>query len=169
MNRIYLDNNATTKPDPLVVEAVKESLELCWGNPSSLHRRGQEARAVIDRARRSVARLIGAVSDSIVFTSGGTEANNLALFGVAMAGYGKKMHIITSAIEHQSVLNSCRALERLDFEVTYIPVDGGGRVDVQTVADAIRPDTAIISIMHANNDTGVMQPLRAISALARER
>ena len=135
-----------------------------FGNASSLHRHGQETRAAVERARESVAGLLGCRASEIVFTSGGTEADNLAIFGVARAGD----HIITSRIEHHAVLNACRHLDERGCEVTYVPVDGRGVVDLGDVKRALRPNTKLISIMMANNETGVIQPVAEIGGIAAE-
>jgi len=167
MKRIYLDNNATTIPDPKAVEAVVNCLESAWGNASSLHSHGQEARRLIDRARSQAAALIGAGSESIIFTSGGTEANNLAVEGTVRST--NKRHVITSAIEHQSVMHPCRRLEDQGYEVTYVPVNRDGVLNASDAIAAMRDDTALISIMLANNDTGMIQPVAEIAKTARER
>jgi cysteine desulfurase len=164
---IYLDYNATTPVDPEVYDAVFSSLKRDKGNPSSSHLAGRKAREVIEHARASVADLLGCVSEDILFTSGGTESNNLAIMGTALAHRGG--HIITSSIEHPSVMNTCRHLETLGFEVTYAPVDNDGIVVTDAVKAAMRNDTILITIMHSNNETGVLQPIGEIGAAARER
>lgn len=162
--RVYLDNNATTPVLPEVMKAMQPYFGERFGNASSIHHHGQETRSAVERARESVAVLLGARAQEIVFTSGGTEADNLALFGVVRAGD----HVITSTVEHHAVLNACRHLEDEGCEVTYVPVDGRGIVDPADVRRALRPATKLISIMLANNETGVVQPVAEISAIARE-
>jgi cysteine desulfurase len=164
---IYLDHNATTPVDPEVYDAVFSSLRRDSGNPSSSHLAGRKAREVIEHSRGSVADLLGCAPEDILFTSGGTESNNLALMGTALAH--TKGHIITSSIEHPSVLNTCRHLESLGFDVTYAPVDGGGMVITDAVVGAMRSDTILVSIMHSNNETGVLQPIEEIGDAAKQR
>jgi cysteine desulfurase len=167
--RIFLDNSSTTRIDDRVLEAMLPYLRERFGNASSIHTFGQEARAAVEDARRAVAELLDADTRAVVFTSGGTESDNAALWGVFRSGYRAGNHIITSKIEHPAVLVSCKALESAGAEVTYLPVDSSGRVDPARVAAAINERTILISIMHANNETGVIQPIEEISALARER
>ncbi len=164
MRRVYLDNNATTPVLPEVVEAMRPYFGEHFGNASSIHHHGQETRAAVERGRESVAALLGCRAAEIVFSSGGTEADNLAIFGVAQSGD----HIVTSTIEHHAVLNACRHLEEKGCEVTYIPVDGRGVVDPADVRRALRPNTKLISIMFANNETGVVQPVAEIGKIAAE-
>jgi cysteine desulfurase len=164
---IYLDYNATTPVDPEVYDAVFSSLRRDSGNPSSSHLAGRRAREVIEHSRGSVADLLGCAPEDILFTSGGTESNNLALMGTALAH--AKGHIITSSIEHPSVLNTCRHLESLGFDVTYAPVDSSGMVMTDAVFGAMRSDTILISIMHSNNETGILQPIEEIGDTARQR
>jgi cysteine desulfurase len=163
---IYLDSNATTPVDPEVYDAVFSSLKRDIGNPSSSHLAGQKAKETVESARRDVADFLSCGAEEICFTSGGTEANNLALIGTALA-HGKG-HIITSAIEHPSVLLTCRHLESLGFEVTYTPVDAEGLVGVEDVERAIRKDTFLVSVMHANNETGVLQPIEEIGEVVKK-
>jgi cysteine desulfurase len=162
---IYLDNNATTPVDPEVYDAVFSSLKRDFGNPSSSHLAGRKAKEAVESARGDVADFLGCSAQEVYFTSGGTESNNLALIGSAL--FHKKGHIITSSIEHPSVCNTCRHLESLGFEVTYAAVDGDGMVDVEEVKRSLRKDTFLISVMHANNETGVLQPIEEIGAIAR--
>ena len=169
MRRVYLDHSATTPVRPEVVEAMLPYLREAYGNPSSLHQWGQEAKKAVEQAREEVARLVSARPEEIVFTSGGTEANNLAIIGAAYANSAKGRHIITSGIEHHSVLDTMRYLEKQGFKVNYLPVTGEGLVRVEEVAAAISPETILISIMHANNEVGTVQPIAAIGRLARER
>jgi len=165
---IYLDHNATTCPDPEVVAAVTRCLEATWGNPSSLHAGGQAARAVLQRARTEAARLIGAHPQEIVFTSGGTEADNQVLLGLPAAAGGPR-HVVTTAIEHQAVLRPCEVLEAAGWRVTRVAPDRCGRVEAAAVVAALEPDTALVSVMLANNETGVLQPVREIAAAVRPR
>jgi cysteine desulfurase len=155
--------------DDLVLEAMLPFFQNVYGNASSIHTFGQEARGAVEQARREVADLIGADTRDIVFTSGGTEADNSALWGVFRSGYRPGRHIITTRIEHPAILATCKALESAGAEVTYLPVRSTGQVDLADVAAAIRDETILISVMHANNETGVVQPIREIAALARER
>src|SRR5574337_1678505 len=164
MHRVYLDNNATTPVLPEVLEAMRPYFTEQFGNASSIHRHGQQARAAVERARESVAELLGCRAAEVVFTSGGTEADNLALFGLIEKGD----HVVTSTIEHHAVLNSAKRLEELGCEVTYVPVDGQGRVDPGDVRRALRPNTKLISVMMANNETGVVQPVQEIGRIAAE-
>lgn len=169
MRRVYLDNSATTPVDPRVVEALMPYLTEKFGNPSSVHFYGQEARAAVDRARREVAALINARPNEIVFLSGGTEANNLAIRGIAEHNADHGRHIITSSIEHSSVRGICDALERHDYEVTRLPAYEDGVVRVEDVRAALRPDTVLVTVMLANNEIGTVQPIAEIGALVRER
>lgn len=164
MRRVYLDNNATTPVLPEVFEAMRPYFTEQYGNASSIHLDGQQARAAVERARESVSKLLGGRSSEIVFTSGGTEGDNLALFGLANAGD----HVITTQIEHEAVLNACKQLEKNGCAVTYLPVDGRCLVDPDDVRRALRPNTKIISVMMANNETGVLQPLAEIGKIAAE-
>ncbi len=165
MQRVYLDNNATTPLLPEVFEAMRPYYLERFGNASSIHQQGQQARAAVEQARESVAVLLGCRTAEVVFTSGGTEGDNLAIFGVVSPGD----HIITSTIEHHAVLNACKHLEQMGCEVTYVPVDGEGLVDPAAVAAAIRPNTRLITVMMANNETGVVQPIAEIGKIAQER
>jgi cysteine desulfurase len=167
--RVYLDHAATTPVDPGVLAAMLPYYTEIAGNASSMHGFGQEARTGVEQARQEVASLIGARAGEIVFTSGATEADNLAVLGVALATETRGRHIITSAIEHHAVLEACRFLERRGYAVTYVPVDGRGIVDPDGVRRALRPDTVLISIMAANNEIGTLQPIAEIGRLARER
>jgi cysteine desulfurase len=167
MSMIYLDHNASTPVDPEVADAVHSVLRTNFGNPSSGHGIGLKAKASMEKARLQVAELIGASCEEVVFTSGGTESNNLAIIGAALKM--KKGHIITSVIEHPSVMNPCRHLELMGFGCTYVGVDCDGRVPLEDVGKAIRKDTFLITLMHANNETGVLQPIEEMGALAREK
>ena len=169
MRRVYLDNNATTPVLPEILAAMQPYFGEHFGNASSIHHHGQEARAAVERARESVAALLGCKASEIVFTSGGTEGDNLAIFGIIGSGMNsEKQHVITSTIEHHAVLNSCRHLESSGCEVTYVPVDGRGQVDPDDVRRALRPNTRLITIMTANNETGVLQPVEEIGKIAME-
>lgn len=167
--RIYLDHSATTPVDPRVAEAMARCVTEVFGNPSSVHGYGQQARAAVDRARREVAALINARPNEIVFTSGGTEANNLAIRGVCETSVAHGRHIVTSAIEHPSVRGVCAALEQRGWEVTRLPVYENGIVRIEDVRDAIRPETVLVTVMLANNEIGTIQPVAEIGALVRER
>ena len=166
--RIYLDFNASTPIAPEVVAAMRLFLEEPYGNPSSGHWAGSPARKAVDKARIQVAGLLGCKASEIVFTSGGSEANNHALKGVYFASKNVHAHIVTTQVEHPAVINPCRFLERLGAEVTYLPVDSFGRVDPEEVRRALQPNTVLISIMHANNEVGTIQPLKEIARIANE-
>lgn len=168
MKQVYLDNAATTPVDPRVKAAILPYLEDLYGNPSSVHSAGQNVRAAVEEARSKVAALINARSDEIYFTSGGTESDNWALKGTAWAKADKGNHIITSAIEHHAVIESCQYLSKHGFDITLIPVDKFGLVDPDDVKNAITPKTILISVMHANNEIGTIQPVEAIGKIARE-
>jgi cysteine desulfurase len=164
MRRVYLDNNATTPLLPEVFEAMRPYFGEQFGNASSIHSYGQETRAAVEDARDSVAALIGARASEIVFTSGGTEGDNLALAGLVAAGD----HVVTSMIEHHAVLQAAKHLEEIGCELTFLPVDGHGSVDPDDVKRALRPNTRLISIMMANNETGILQPVEEIGKIAAE-
>jgi cysteine desulfurase len=165
--RVYLDHNASTAVHPEVLEAMLPYFSDQFGNPSSIHGFGREARDGVEAARERVAHFLRVGKDEIVFTSGGTESDNAAVKGIAAArGRG---HIVTSAVEHHAVLRSVQALEKGGFEATYVPVDGHGMVDPDDVRRALRPDTIVVSIMHANSEVGTIQPVGAIGRLTRER
>ena len=165
--RVYLDHNASTSVHPEVLEAMLPFFSERFGNPSSIHGFGREARDGVEGARERVAHFLRVGKDEIVFTSGGTESDNAAVKGIAAArGRG---HIVTSAVEHHAVLRSVQALEKAGFEATYVPVDGDGMVDPDDVRRALRPDTIVVSIMHANSEVGTIQPVGAIGRLTRER
>jgi len=169
MKRIYLDHAATTPTDPEVVKAMLPYFTDAFGNPSSIHSFGQEARAAVEEARDRVASLIGAKSEEIAFTSGGTEADNFAITGIAYATENGGNHIITTPIEHHAVIETCKSLERRGFEVTYLPVDSYGLVDPDDVKKAITDNTVLISVMHANNEIGTIEPITEIGRIAQER
>ncbi len=181
MRRVYFDHNATTPVDPEVLEAMLPYFSDEFGNASSIHSFGQRTRSAVERARESVAALIGARAEEIVFTSGGTESDNLAVFGLVAAApfggvypersrgaQGKRNHVITTSIEHHAVLNACQALEQRGVEVTYLPVDQEGRVDPDDVRRSIRPETVLITVIHANNELGTIQPIEEIGCIAAE-
>lgn len=167
--RVYLDNSATTPVDPRVAAAMSRAVVETFGNASSVHGFGQQARAAVDRARREVGGLIGAKQNEIVFTSGGTEANNLAIRGLCEAAASHGRHVITSAIEHPSVAGVCKELEKRGWDVTRLPVYENGIVRVEDVNNALRPNTVLITIMLANNEIGTVQPIREIGRLVREK
>ncbi|SRR5579884_716129 len=167
--RVYMDHAATTPVDPRVLSAMVPYFTERAGNASSLHRFGQEARDAVESARAEVAATIGAQPAEIVFTSGATEADNLAVLGVALALERRGRHIVTSTIEHHAVLEACRFLERWGYEVTYVPVDGRGIVDPGDVGRALRADTVLVSVMAANNEIGTLQPVAEIGRIARAR
>jgi cysteine desulfurase len=168
--RIYLDHNATTPLDPLVADRMSQAMREVWGNASSVHHFGQQAKAALDEARGAVGALIGGDASEIVFTAGGTESDNLAIRGAAEAiePSGRK-HLVTSAIEHEAVLNTMKALARRGWRVTIVPVDASGIVSIDRLRDAITDDTALVSVMHANNEIGTIQPIADVAALAHER
>jgi cysteine desulfurase len=169
MTRIYLDNNATTPLAPEVYDAMAPWVRDSFGNASSVHWFGQRAKAAVDRARQNVAMLIGATPNEIVFTSGGTEADNLAIFGVAGAVRGRGHHLVTSTIEHPAVLSACRVLEGQGFELTRLRADRDGVIDVDELHTAIRSNTSLISVMMVNNETGVIQSIRKIAEIAKSK
>ena len=164
MRRVYLDNSATTPVLPEVFEAMRPYVTERFGNASSIHHHGQESRAAVENARDSVAALLGCGSSEVVFTSGGTEADNLAIFGMATDGD----HVITSAVEHHAVLNACKQLETEGCEVSYLPVDGRGVIDPDDVRKALKPNTKLITVMMANTETGVLQLVKEIAKMAME-
>ena len=164
MRRVYFDNNATTPVLSEVFEAMRPYFGEHFGNASSIHHHGQETRAAVERARESVAALLGCRASEIVFTSGGTESDNLAIFGLTSAGD----HVITSTVEHHAVLNACKRLESLGCEVSYLPVDGRGLVAPDDVRGALRPNTKLVTIMMGNNETGVLQPVEEIGRIVSE-
>ena len=168
--RIYLDHNATTPLDPVVADRMAQALKEVWGNASSVHHFGQQAKAALDEARTSVATLLSADPSEIVFTAGGTEADNIAIRGAAEAlePSGRK-HLITCAIEHEAVLQTMRAMARRGWRVTTLPVDTSGIVSVDRLREAITDDTALVSVMHANNEIGTVQPIAELAAIAHEK
>jgi cysteine desulfurase len=177
MPRVYLDHNATTPVEPEVLQAMLPYLSGEFGNAASIHTPGQRARAAVETAREQVAALIGARPQEVVFTSGGTESDNHAIFGIVRGGSAaaaasgaqkEAKHVITARIEHEAVLNACQALEKEGFAVTYLPVNSSGLINVAELRDAIGPETALISVMHANNELGTVQPLEEIGKLAAQ-
>jgi cysteine desulfurase len=168
MDRIYLDNNATTKPDPRVCGAIKEALEISWGNPSSLHWYGQNAKKILETAREDMAGLVNADPLEVHFTSGGTEADNMAIMGATKTFSEKGKRIVTSSIEHPAVLAACRDLADKGFEIVEVPVDKSGRVDPADIEKAITDNTILVTVMAANNETGVIQPISEIGNIAKE-
>ena len=169
MQRVYLDNNATTPVLPEVLDAMRPYFGERFGNASSIHHHGQETRAAVERARESVADLLGCRPAEVVFTSGGTEADNLAIFGLVNAGLVRSGdHVITSTIEHHAVLNSCKRLEETGIELTCLPVDGRGLVAPDDVRRALRSNTRLVTIMFANNETGVIQPVEEIGKICAQ-
>lgn len=167
---VYLDMQATTPMDPRVLDAMYPYFTVAFGNPHSrTHAYGWASEKAVDEARRHVADLIGAEPKEIIFTSGATESNNMSLKGVARFYKSKKRHIVTSQTEHKCVLDSCRVLQEEGFEVTYLPVKKNGMIDLQQLTDAIRPDTALVSIMAVNNEIGIRQPLEEIGQICREK
>jgi cysteine desulfurase len=165
---IYLDYNSTTPVDPRVLAAMLPYLAENFGNANSIHSSGQRARAAVDAARQSVAELLGAKASEIVFTCGGTEADNLAIFGIVNPCHQPRKHVVTMAIEHHAVLNTAQALEKQGVDVTYVPVNREGLVDPDDIREAIRPETVLISVMLANNEIGTIQPIAEIGRIAAE-
>jgi len=168
MNRVYLDYNATTPVEPEVLDAMLPYFSAEFGNASSIHTFGQRARAAVETAREQVAALLGARPQEIFFTSGGTESDNHAIFGIVSPSKAPRPHVITSFVEHEAVLNACQALEKQSVDVTYLPVDQDGLIDLEHLLGAIRPETVLITIMHANNELGTVQPIEQIGAIAKE-
>ena len=169
MKRIYLDYNATTPVHPLAAAEMEKYIRKHFGNPSSSHWFGVKAKEGVETARQRAAGLLGCLPEEIVFTSGGTESNNHAILGTARAFRGRGNHIITSKIEHPAVINPCRHLEKNGFEVTYLSVDRHGLVDPDDVKKAVRPSTILITVMHANNEVGTIQPVAEISKIAKKK
>ena len=166
--RVYMDHSATTPVRCEVLEAMMPYFDRVFGNASSVHSFGQEGRKAVEGAREKVAGLIGAQPEEVIFTSGGTESDNLAIVGVANACRKKGAHLVTCAIEHHAVLSTCEALEKLDFELTVLDVDEHGLVDPEELRGALRPDTTLVSIMLANNEVGVIEPVAELAAVAHE-
>ncbi|NHM30428.1 cysteine desulfurase family protein [Neobacillus terrae] len=168
MERIYMDHAATSPMHPKVIEKMVEVMNAQFGNPSSIHSFGREARNILDTSRFTMAKSIGAKENEIIFTSGGTEADNLALFGVAEAYQGQGKHIITTQIEHHAVLHACQKLEKVGYEVTYLPVDDTGRISIEALKEALRDDTILVSIMYGNNEVGTLQPIKKAGELLKD-
>jgi cysteine desulfurase len=166
---IYLDHNATTSIHPRAFEAMVPYLRERWGNPSSPYRFGTEARVAVERARTRIAECVGCKPAELVFCSSGTESDNLALRGVAQALKSKGNHIVTTGIEHPAVLNTCKALEREGYRITYLPVNRDGVVEIEALAASLGAQTILVTVMHANNETGVVQPVEEIAAIPRKR
>ncbi|SFA94810.1 MULTISPECIES: cysteine desulfurase family protein [unclassified Bacillus (in: firmicutes)] len=168
MERIYLDHAATSPMHPSVIDTLVETMNQQFGNPSSIHFFGREARHIVDESRHVMARSINAKHSEIIFTSGGTEADNLAIIGIADAYQGAGKHIITSSIEHHAVLHACHELDKKGFEVTYLPVDETGMISLHDLKEALRPDTILVSVMFGNNEVGTLQPISEIGILLEE-
>ncbi|MBS2773005.1 MULTISPECIES: cysteine desulfurase family protein [Anoxybacillaceae] len=168
MERIYLDHAATSPVHPAVAERMLPFMTECFGNPSSIHFFGRQSRLALDEARETVAKSLGAKPSEVIFTSGGTEADNLALVGVALASREKGTHIITSSVEHHAVLHTCHYLEKQGFEITYLPVDEYGKISLTDLKKALRNDTILVSIMFGNNETGVLQPIQQIGEMLKD-
>lgn len=168
MNRIYLDHAASTPMHPQVAEAMIKVMTGQYGNASSIHSFGRDAKRTVSGARDSIAAYLDCFPDELVFTSGGTESDNLAIFGAVSARKDQGKHVITTVIEHHAVLHSCQELERQGYEVTYLPVDEYGRISLDELQEAIRPDTVLITMMFANNEVGTIQPISEIGELARK-
>ena len=168
LNRIYVDHAATTPMHPDVIEKMTQTMANTYGNPSSIHFYGREARKIIDEARAGIARSIAAKESEIIFTSGGTEADNYAIFGVAQAHQNKGKHIITTVIEHHAVLHACQELEKRGFDVTYLPVDKYGVISLNDFQNALRDDTILVTIMYGNNEVGSIQPIAEIGEILKE-
>lgn len=165
---IYLDNSATTKPDPEVLASFQKVSEEYYANPSSIHQFGGNAEKLLVAAKRQAAQLLQVEQEEIIFTSGGTEGNNMAVKGIALEHQQRGKHIITSSIEHPSIYEACKASEKLGFEVTYLPVNEKGIVSVDDVKKAIRKDTILVTIMHVNNEIGSIQPIAEIGKLLQQ-
>lgn len=164
---IYLDNSATTKPDPSVLSSYQQAAESFFANPSSIHHLGGGAEELLFNAREQVSKLLGIKHEEVIFTAGGTEGNNLAIKGIALEHQNRGKHIITSQIEHPSVFDTCKSLERLGFEITYLPVDQNGVISIGDLEKAIRDDTILVSIMHVNNELGSIQPIKEIGEIVK--
>jgi len=169
LRKVYLDNNATTPVHPEVFEAMCPYLKDYFGNPSSAHHFGRPLKVVMDEAREKIAEILNASPSEIIFCSGGSESDNIAIKGVALSNLNGKKHIVTSQVEHPAVLNTCRVLEKIGFEVTYIKVDQYGMVNPEEIKEAIKENTVLISIQHSNNEVGTIQPVAEIGTIAKER
>ncbi|KAB7667282.1 cysteine desulfurase family protein [Bacillus sp. B1-b2] len=168
MEQIYVDHAATSPMHPKVIENVYETMKSQFGNPSSIHSFGRQARSILDNARSVMAKSIGALENEIIFTSGGTEADNYAIFGICESKTRKGKHIITTSIEHHAVLHACEQLEKKGFEVTYLSVDEYGQIDLQELKDSLRDDTILVTIMYGNNEVGTIQPIKEIGNLLKD-
>lgn len=168
MQTIYLDHAATSPIHPEVIEVMTKAFEQTFGNPSSIHTAGRQARKVLDDARTSLARAIGAKDTEIIITSGGTEADNTAIFGVSSMLNSKGKHIITTQIEHHAVLHACEKLEKEGYEITYLPVDESGRISIETFKEALREDTILVTIIYGNNEVGTVQPIAEIGQILKD-
>jgi cysteine desulfurase len=166
---IYLDHNATTPLDPRVLEAMMPYFKDNWGNPSSPYRFANRAKTAVEKARQRIAECAECKPEEIVFTSSGTESDNLAVRGAAYTLRSRGNHIVTTSIEHHAVLNTCKALEAEGFRATYLPVNSTGAVDIREVEESLIPETILVSVMHANNETGTIQPIKEIADLAKQR
>ncbi|PFG14049.1 cysteine desulfurase family protein [Bacillus sp. es.036] len=168
MNAIYMDHAATSPVHPDVMKAIMTSLQNDFGNPSSIHQFGRKSRHALDESRSNLARSIHANPNEVIFTSGGTEADNLAIVGAAKGNQAKGNHIITTSIEHHAALNACKGLENEGFTVTYLPVNENGRISITDLKDAIRPETILITVMYGNNEVGTIQPIAEIARIAND-
>ena len=168
MNKIYLDHAATSPVHPIVIEKMVHSMNLIYGNPSSIHSIGRDARKELDQSREMLAKSIGAKEQEIILTAGGTEADNLAIFGTAYARKNEGNHIITSQIEHHAVLHACQKLEKDGFEVTYLPVNEKGIISIDDVKSALRDDTILVTLIFGNNEVGTLQPIKEIGELLKD-
>ena len=169
MRRIYLDNAASTPVDPKVLASVRSAMDDCYGNASSLHTEGTRAKEILEQSRATLASLLHCSPEEVFFTSGGTESNNWAIKGFAFANYDKGNHIIVSSIEHECILNTCKWLSTLGFQITYLPVDYAGSVNPGILSGLIRNETILVSVMHVNNEIGTIQPLSEIGQITREK
>ena len=169
MRRVYMDHNGTTPVHPEVLEAMMPFFKEQFGNASSIHWAGREVKKYVDEAREKVASLLNASPGEIVFTGCGTESDNMAIKGVAFALQDKGRHIITTQVEHHAVLHTCQVLEKMGYEVTYLPVDRDGLIDLEDLRRSIKPQTVLITIMYANNETGTISPVQEIGEIAREK
>ncbi|MGO4887388.1 cysteine desulfurase family protein [Anaerobacillus sp. MEB173] len=169
MERIYLDHAATSPVHPQVVEVMLPYLTEHFGNPSSIHQFGRRARQAVDEARRTIANSINASDSEIIFTSGGTEADNMAIIGYMHANQDRGKHLITSAVEHHAVLHTCKHLEETGFEVTYLPVDETGKISIEDLEQSVREDTILVSIMYGNNEVGTLQPIKEIGSYLKDK
>ncbi|RCW66293.1 cysteine desulfurase family protein [Saliterribacillus persicus] len=165
---IYFDNSATTKPDPNVLDSFIKVTQDFYGNPSSMHDLGKNAETLLRKAREQIANLLSVSNDEIIFTSGGTEGNNLAIKGIALQHQARGKHIITTQVEHPSVLLACEALEELGFQVTYLPVDNYGRISIEELENSITNETILVSVMYVNNEIGTIQPIEEIAAITNK-